>query len=78
MALDTRRVTSITEVTGVEGETIQMSEIFKFQQTGYDERGKVKGYFTATGMVPEFYEDLRRRGIEIDMELFSLDGETAA
>lgn len=73
-----RRVTSITEVTGVEGETLQLSEIFKFQQTGYDERGKVKGYFTATGMVPEFYEDLRRRGIEIDMKLFSLDGDTAA
>lgn len=73
-----RRVTSITEVTGVEGETVQLSEIFKFQQTGYDERGKVNGYFTATGMVPEFYEDLRRRGIEIDLELFSLDGDTAA
>lgn len=73
-----RRVTSITEVTGVEGETIQLSEIFKYQQTGYDENGKIKGYFTATGMVPEFYEDLRRRGIEIDMDLFLIDGETAA
>lgn len=65
-----RRVTSITEVTGVEGETIQTSEIFRFRQTGFDENGKTIGFFEPTGMVPEFYEELRQRGIEVDMSVF--------
>ncbi|WP_100913335.1 ATPase, T2SS/T4P/T4SS family [Pseudoalteromonas spongiae] len=65
-----RRVTSITEVTGVEGNTLQLSEIFKFKQTGYDENGKVVGHFMATGMVPEFYENLRDRGIDVDLSIF--------
>ncbi len=66
----TRKVTSVTEVTGVEGDTIQTSEIFRFVQTGYDERGKVTGYFAPTGLIPEFYEDLRRRGLEVDLSIF--------
>ena len=70
-----RRVTSITEVTGVEGETVQLSEIFRFRQTGYNDKGKVAGVFEATGLVPEFYEDLRRRGIEVDMSVFSRVGD---
>lgn len=65
-----RRVTSITEVTGVEGDTVQLSEIFRFRQTGYDANGKIEGRFESTGLVPEFYEDLRRRGIEVDMSIF--------
>ncbi len=70
-----RRVTSITEVTGVEGDTIQLSEIFKFRQTGYNEEGKVAGRFEATGLVPEFYEDLRKRGIDVDMSIFREERE---
>lgn len=66
----TRKVTSITEVTGVEGETIQLAEIFKFRQTGFDEKGKVQGHFESTGLVPDFYEKLRKRGIEVDMSIF--------
>ncbi|WP_086933200.1 ATPase, T2SS/T4P/T4SS family [Agarilytica rhodophyticola] len=65
-----RRVTSVTEVTGVEGDTVQLSEIFRFRQTGYDSNGKIEGRFESTGLVPEFYEDLRRRGIEVDMSIF--------
>lgn len=65
-----RRVTSITEVTGVEGNTLQLSEIFKFKQTGYDQNGKVVGHYMATGMVPEFYENLRDRGIDVDLSIF--------
>lgn len=65
-----RRVTNISEVTGVEGETVQLSEIFRFRQDGYDENGKVHGHFEATGLIPEFYEDLRRRGIEVDLSIF--------
>jgi pilus assembly protein CpaF len=66
----TRKVTSISEVTGVEGETVQIAEIFKFKQTGFDEKGKVAGHFESTGLVPEFYENLRKRGISVDMSIF--------
>lgn len=65
-----RKVTSIAEVTGVEGDIVQIAEIFKYRQTGYDGSGKVTGNFMATGVVPEFYEGLRNRGIEVDMSIF--------
>jgi pilus assembly protein CpaF len=65
-----RRITSITEVTGTEGDTVQLAEIFRFRQEGFDEKGKVMGKFVATGIIPEFYEDLRKRGIEIDLSIF--------
>lgn len=65
-----RRITSITEVSGMSGETVQLSEIFRYQQKGFDAEGKIIGEFKATGLVPKFYEDLRDRGVEIDMEIF--------
>lgn len=66
-----RRVTAINEVTGMEGGIIQMQEIFEYQQEGYDQDGRVTGYFNATGRVPEFYEDMRARGLDTDMSLFA-------
>ncbi len=65
-----RRVTSICEVTGIEGSVVQLSEIFRFQQTGFDENGKVQGYYTPTGTLPEFYEQLRKRGIKVRLNIF--------
>ncbi len=65
-----RRVTSVTEVTGIEGETIALSEIFRFDQEGFDEDGRVKGSFKATGQIPVFYEELRERGINLNLEIF--------
>ncbi|MEN0035863.1 MAG: ATPase, T2SS/T4P/T4SS family [Cellvibrio sp.] len=69
-ACGSRKVTSIAEVTGIEGDVVQLAEIFKFKQTGYDFNGKVTGHFMSTGVVPEFYESLRARGIEVDMSIF--------
>lgn len=66
-----RRVTAISELTGMEGDIIQMQEIFKYQQEGFDENGRVKGHFMATGRVPEFYEELQQRGIAVDMSIFN-------
>ncbi|MGO2012484.1 CpaF family protein, partial [Pseudoalteromonas sp.] len=66
-----RRVTSICEVTGVEGNVLQLSEIFKFNQTGYDSNGKVLGEYLPTGMIPEFYEKLRERGVDVDLGIFN-------
>jgi len=68
-----RRVTSITEVTGMEGDTIQLNEIFYFKQDGVNGEGKVYGRFLATGRVPEFYEMLRNQGVDPDLSLFSED-----
>lgn len=65
-----RRVINISEITGVEGGIIQMQDIFKFEQHGFNEEGKVVGEYVATGSVPEFYEDLRKRGIKVDMSIF--------
>jgi pilus assembly protein CpaF len=65
-----RKITSISEVTGVEGGRVQLAEIFKFQQTGYDENGRVQGRFEPTGLVPEFYEKLRARGERVDLSIF--------
>lgn len=65
-----RRVTAITEVTGMETGIIQLQDIFVYKQEGYDESGRVKGHFHATGRVPEFYEDMRARGLDVDMSLF--------
>jgi pilus assembly protein CpaF len=70
-----RKITNITEVTGTEGDMVQMQDIFRYQQQGFDEKGRVKGYFHATGRVPEFYEDLRSRGLAVDMSIFKTQGQ---
>jgi len=66
----TRKITNISEISGMESGAIQMSEIFTYQQTGFDEHGRVKGDFVATGVVPHFYEELQARGIPVDMSIF--------
>ncbi len=65
-----RRVTSISEVTGMEGETVLMQEIFRYKRTGMAEDGKVIGHFEATGIRPKFMEVLNARGIQLPAELF--------
>ena len=65
-----RRVSCISEVTGIDDGTIQLVDIFRYQQTGFDENGKVIGHFAATGAVPTFYEELRARGVDVDMSIF--------
>ena len=65
-----RRVVSIQEINGMEGEIITMSEIFTFSRQGIDEEGHVVGRFHSTGIVPGFYERLVQRGIHIPIELF--------
>jgi pilus assembly protein CpaF len=65
-----RKVTSICEVTGVEAGRVQLAEIFKFVQTGYDENGRVQGRYEPTGLVPEFFEKLQARGERVDLSIF--------
>jgi pilus assembly protein CpaF len=65
-----RKLVSLQEVTGMEGETINLQEIFLFEQTGIDGNGAVKGKFKATGIRPRFVEKLKARGINVPAELF--------
>ncbi|MEL6919573.1 MAG: CpaF family protein [Pseudomonadota bacterium] len=65
-----RRVTSVAEVTGMEGDVIQMQEIFKFYRTSIDEDGKIKGYYAPTGIRPRFLEELKATGVEFPGDYF--------
>jgi len=60
-----RRVTSISEVTGMEGDILQMQEIYKYVRTGTDDKGEIIGHFQATGVRPRFLGDLAAMGITI-------------
>ena len=61
----TRRIISISEITGMEGETITMQEIFQFERTGVDGTGKVIGRFRTTGIRPRFAERLKQYGMQL-------------
>jgi pilus assembly protein CpaF len=65
-----RRLISLQEVTGMEGEVVTMQEIFKFEREGVDADGKVRGQIVPTGMRPRFSEALRLAGIDLPGELF--------
>ena len=66
----TRKMTSLQEITGMEGEIVTLQEIFVFEQSGLDEERQVKGKFRATGVRPKFVERFRALGIDIDSEVF--------
>jgi pilus assembly protein CpaF len=61
----TRRITSISEITGMEGDTVSMQDIFLFERTGMDLNGKVIGRFRATGIRPRFAERLKAYGMQL-------------
>src|ERR1700675_2575740 len=65
-----RRVTGITEVTGMEGSIITLQDLFVFEKRGIDPDGKVIGRFAATGIRPKFYEKLVSAGIRLRQEVF--------
>jgi pilus assembly protein CpaF len=66
----TRRITSISEITGMEGETITMQEIFLYERTGVDREGKVVGRFRTTGIRPRFSERLKACGLQLPRMIF--------
>jgi len=67
----TRKIVSITEITGMEKDTITLAELFKFEQTGVDEKGKVLGEFKATGVMPSFIDEVKSHNIPFDLGIFS-------
>ena len=70
----TRRLVSLQEIDGMEGEIITMSELFRFERQGVDEDGMVLGELQPTGIVPGFYKKLMARGIDLPIEVFSAEG----
>ncbi|MCG8588083.1 MAG: CpaF family protein, partial [Proteobacteria bacterium] len=64
-----RRVESVAEVVGMEGSTALLEELFRFERHGVAD-GRVRGDYVATGIVPRFWPELGRRGIEISTDVF--------
>jgi len=65
-----RKVLAVAEITGIEGDTICLQEIFQYKQTGIDEKGCAKGHFEACGIRPQILDQLRERGAELPDDLF--------
>ncbi len=65
-----RKLISLQEVTGMEGDIITMQEIFAFRRTGVTAEGKVKGYFTATGICPQFDQRLKEFGVAVPESIY--------
>jgi pilus assembly protein CpaF len=68
-----RKVTSFSEIAGMEGDTIILQEIFSFEQTGIETEGKVKGRFRAKGIRPRFVDKFRSLNIPIPYDLFDIE-----
>lgn len=70
-----RKITYITEITGIESGKLQLQDIYKFDKTGFDlELQKTKGYFGATGLIPTFLQELKESGLNIDISKFQNNG----
>ena len=70
-----RKVTSITEVVGMEGDQVVMQEVFRFVRVGTGEDGKAKGHFEATGVVPQYVAKLQEDRIGFPVEMFNCKGQ---
>ena len=66
----TRKITSISEITGMEGDIISMQEIFMFEKIGISPEGKAIGKFRATGVRPKCSDRLRAAGIQLPANMF--------
>ena len=67
-----RRLVSVSEINGMEGDIITMSELFAFERQGIDKDGKVIGALKATGIMPGFHKQITRKGIDLPVEIFGL------
>ena len=71
-----RKVVSITEIIGMQGEIITLQEIYRYKEEGFDKNRKVIGQFQATGFIPTFIEEFEKRGVKVPRALFT--GPSAA
>jgi pilus assembly protein CpaF len=68
-----RRLVSLQEITGMEGDVVTMQEIFRFKRLATDAQGRIRGEFRATGIRPKFFAELETRGVSLSANLFSPD-----
>lgn len=68
-----RKILSITEVAGMQGDVVTLAEIFRFKETGYDKNRRIQGMFQATGTIPSFIQKLSDKGVVIPREIFAND-----
>ncbi|MEN6614988.1 MAG: CpaF family protein, partial [Syntrophorhabdus sp.] len=68
----TRKLVSLQEIVGMEGNIITMQEIFTFEQTGVDRKGNVKGRFRIGGIMPRFMERFKASGISTSWDMFGM------
>jgi pilus assembly protein CpaF len=68
-----RRLVSLQEINGMEGDVITMSELFRFEREGLDAEGRVLGRLKPTGIIPAFHKTVKRKGIELPVELFDME-----
>jgi pilus assembly protein CpaF len=66
-----RRVTHVTEVSGMESGVITLQDVFVFKEEGFSEHGKIQGKFVPTAYVPDFYQELIRRRIPVNTDIFT-------
>jgi len=71
-----RKLISLQEITGMEGDTITTQEIFSFQQRGIDSEGKVRGRFAFGGIRPKFIDRFKMAGIDVSPNLFDPNNVT--
>jgi pilus assembly protein CpaF len=67
----TRKITSVTELTGMEGDTVSLQDIFMFDQKGVDSKGRILGRHVATGIVPKFVAKMERAGVYVPRNVFT-------
>ena len=73
-----RKLISVSELTGMEGEVVTMQEIFRYRQTGVGSDGIVQGRFEATGIRPRFLEQVMAHGLTLSADLFRPDAKFEA
>jgi Flp pilus assembly CpaF family ATPase len=66
-----RKITHITEVTGLEGNTVVLQDIFLYKQKGLNAKGKVIGEYVSTGLIPKFVQTLKEKGVRLPKGLFT-------
>src|SRR5437667_3342801 len=69
-----RKVTSVSEVAGMEGDTVMLQELFAYQREGTDAQGNIVGRFVATGIRPRFAEKVKASSHDIDPRIFDYLG----
>jgi pilus assembly protein CpaF len=66
-----RRIMSVAEVQGIQGDTVTLQDVFEFKEVGFDKNRKIVGQFLSKGLIPKFIQELKERGIGIPKDLFS-------